>query len=73
MLIKDLYLDYEVIDCKKKLCKIVKRAKKSYFQGIINNLDSHNIFQDTKQFQSITKYSNSPIWQANKTLAVTNL
>lgn len=46
--IKDVHSDDMVFDCKKKLRKVIKRAKKNHFQGVINNLDNHNIFQAVK-------------------------
>lgn len=72
-LIKDLYPDGIIADCKRKLRKVVKRAKKRHFQEIINGLDRHNIFQVTEWSRLVRQYSTPPIWQANGALAVSNL
>lgn len=72
-LIEDSNSDGILVDCKRKLRRVVKRAKKRHFQEIIDGLDSHNIFQAAKWPRSVRQYSTPPIRQADGTLAVSNL
>ncbi len=71
--IEDLHSDDIVADYKRKLRKVVKEAKRKYFQNVIDGLDNHNIFQTVKWPRSVRQYSTLPIRQVDGTLAVNNL
>ncbi len=57
----DLNAQTNLAKCKLSLCKVVKKAKKTYYQKVIEELDIYTIFNLVKWSKSVRLYTTPPI------------